>query len=130
MAISTGAVSPVTVNLNLNYSVAEATGSETQLTIQPKNGDGTTFDCTDVSTVQFDYDNGVQGPAASVQSFLVTGAALVASSTGMVCRIPGNIATTFMGYMKAVSGRLTVKITDGVNEQIVAYGSWSVTIRA
>jgi hypothetical protein len=130
MAISTGPIIPQSINIGLNYSKLGDTGSKIQVSIAPKNADGSAYDATDATSITFSFDNGRDGVGWFGQDIVCTGADFAGAPGSILANLAKTVAKTLLTTLGATQGRLTASITDGANTVYMAYGTFNIQMRA
>jgi hypothetical protein len=130
MSISVLPIIPLSINVSLNYAQHDAHGSAIALVLAPKNADGTGYDTTDMTTLTLTFDNNLPGIANGLYALNVAAANCVLGVGILTINLDKDVVSTVVSTVKALSGRVSLKLSDGVHDVIMGYGSWSATLKA
>jgi len=137
MAFANDIANPQSLSLAMTYSYARSAANGMQLTIVPRNPDGSIFDCTDATDVACYLDDAQLFAAQNANpATIVTGtnATLVShDGTGVVISLTGAQATAVLEAAMAQGvrgGNFAAFISDGALTILGAKGTWAIAIGA
>lgn len=107
----------------VNLTLAIVRGFNSPFKLVPKNPDGTIFDCTTITTVNFICQSSL-AEGAPQQSIAASGVS--GDATGCVGYLDPSVQTTLIDALGLVNGSYISQMGDGTNEYNSTYGTYTI----
>jgi hypothetical protein len=115
------------IALSQKYSLNQELNSIFNVTLAPKKVDGSLYDLTDATTVDFIFDNGFTGAALAVNTITLPAGSLYMDTTGLLCTFGSDAADVTVTALHSLGGNLSAIASDGTHRLLVASGTWRFT---